>query len=212
MNTKKLTTAAKQLAELETEYGSTYERSLPFDTLSTLALDDASSYNLGQVYSQMGTLGRVKMARQEVARERERLMAFMMSAIQQDKRLQAANKALDQEDELREKARSQLYDQLNSNAREEEALATRLQSRTALQPTQISGVHGRSVRMPPSSAAASPSLVLTTLTTFGLPSLIADMTRRSDPQTASIAAHSGEFSPCLPPVCRMAPRATRVDH
>ena len=96
-NTKELTTAAcvGQVTELEMEDEVMYDHEVLFDTLSNPALDDASAYDVGQAYSRMGTLGRVEMARQEVARERERLMALMMGAIIQDERLQAAKRALD---------------------------------------------------------------------------------------------------------------------
>lgn len=51
------------VAAVEDVFGLRYDRSKPYDTLATPALDDVSTYNIGVTYARMRTQGRVFMAR-----------------------------------------------------------------------------------------------------------------------------------------------------
>lgn len=53
----------------EDNYGASYDRSKPVYALSTPSLTPKSTYDLGRTFAEMGAVGRVAMARQEIARE-----------------------------------------------------------------------------------------------------------------------------------------------
>lgn len=56
----------RNIAAIKDELSFRYDKRKAYDTLATPAFDNASTYKIGVTYSQMGTQGRVFMARQKL--------------------------------------------------------------------------------------------------------------------------------------------------
>ena len=78
----------------------TYHKHKPFDTLSTLAIDRDSFYNIGKTYARTNTEGQVYMAFQELVRKGERLTALMVGILQKKRELEVIKKRLVEKNEL----------------------------------------------------------------------------------------------------------------
>ena len=104
-----------EVENLEIEHSVTCDRKTLCNTLRTPLLDAGSAAELGCIYAQMGTYGRVTIARQKVARECERLMALMMGAITEERLLEEEVRALDRKDALREEARRAVHAKIHLN-------------------------------------------------------------------------------------------------
>ena len=113
---------AEEIARIEDSFGVTYDKHRPFDTLSTPVLDYNSAYEIEETYARTGTEGRVYMAFQELARERERLTALMMGVLQKERELEEIKKQLVEENELWKRATSTLYAKVRQNKATESSI------------------------------------------------------------------------------------------
>lgn len=105
----------QNISAIESNFGVSYDREKPYDGLTDPTLEAADAFDLGRAYLEKGPIGRIIMARQNVAMECQRLAAMTVAAITKSKALELQLLKLDEEEEMRQTAREVLAKTLAKN-------------------------------------------------------------------------------------------------
>lgn len=192
----------------------TYDKSRPYNTITSPDLDPESTYDVRTAYGGMGAEGRVFMACQKLAREQQRLTAIMVALLKKNADLEASGKELDREDKLRRTAASSTLDKLKDVRQAEAVFQACLHTRlTGPAPVRLSE---STRRLKPAPSAEALRTAMAAFVAFGRSPLVLETPSVVVPQGMAAGVSSPQFpygQSGLPttPSTHKTPGAIRID-